>query len=48
VCRDICGGQENICIPATNVCDVPPVVPSGKLYYLIFSNLCLITREYIL
>ncbi|GLT72092.1 hypothetical protein SLA2020_440530 [Shorea laevis] len=32
VCKDICGGQENICIPATNVCDVPPVVPSGFKY----------------
>ncbi|XP_062155904.1 histone-lysine N-methyltransferase, H3 lysine-9 specific SUVH4-like isoform X2 [Alnus glutinosa] len=32
VCRDICGGQENICIPATNVCDVPPVVPAGFKY----------------
>ncbi|KAM3705888.1 hypothetical protein ACB098_03G110900 [Castanea mollissima] len=32
VCKDISGGQENICIPATNVCDVPPVVPSGFKY----------------
>lgn len=32
VCKDISGGQENIHIPATNVCDVPPVAPSGFVY----------------
>ena len=37
VCKDISGGQENIRIPATNVCDVPPVAPSGEFSYLIFS-----------
>lgn len=32
VCKDLSGGQENICIPATNVCDVLPVAPSGFKY----------------
>ncbi|XP_030960394.1 histone-lysine N-methyltransferase, H3 lysine-9 specific SUVH4-like isoform X1 [Quercus lobata] len=32
VCKDISGGQENIRIPATNVCDVLPVAPSGFKY----------------
>ncbi|KAL5552593.1 hypothetical protein UlMin_039994 [Ulmus minor] len=32
VCRDICKGQETICIPATNVVDNPPVAPDGFTY----------------
>ncbi|XP_021823630.1 histone-lysine N-methyltransferase, H3 lysine-9 specific SUVH4-like [Prunus avium] len=32
VCKDICNGQENICIPATNVIDVPPMAPEGLTY----------------
>ncbi|XP_035539901.1 histone-lysine N-methyltransferase, H3 lysine-9 specific SUVH4-like isoform X2 [Juglans regia] len=32
VCEDICGGQENLCIPASNENDVPPVAPSGFEY----------------
>ncbi|KAK3228888.1 hypothetical protein Dsin_000769 [Dipteronia sinensis] len=32
VCKDISNGQEDICIPATNVIDNPPVAPSGFTY----------------
>ncbi|KAB2625023.1 histone-lysine N-methyltransferase [Pyrus ussuriensis x Pyrus communis] len=32
VCKDISNGQENICIPATNVIDKPPVAPEGLTY----------------
>ncbi|XP_048317984.1 histone-lysine N-methyltransferase, H3 lysine-9 specific SUVH4 isoform X1 [Ziziphus jujuba] len=32
VCKDICDGQENICIPATNIIDDPPFAPSGFTY----------------
>lgn len=32
ICNDICQGQENICIPATNLFDDPPVAPAGFTY----------------
>ncbi|KAI9156078.1 hypothetical protein LWI28_000211 [Acer negundo] len=32
VCKDISNGHEDICIPATNVIDNPPVAPSGFTY----------------
>ncbi|KAM3735210.1 hypothetical protein ACB098_10G071200 [Castanea mollissima] len=32
VCMDISGGEEKIRIAATNVCDVPPIAPSGFNY----------------
>ncbi|XP_070667093.1 histone-lysine N-methyltransferase, H3 lysine-9 specific SUVH4-like isoform X1 [Malus domestica] len=32
VCKDICNGLENICIPATNVIDKPPIAPEGLKY----------------
>ncbi|KAK9276774.1 hypothetical protein L1049_006310 [Liquidambar formosana] len=32
VCEDICQGQEDICIPATNLFDDPPVAPPGITY----------------
>ncbi|XP_077250462.1 histone-lysine N-methyltransferase, H3 lysine-9 specific SUVH4-like isoform X2 [Tasmannia lanceolata] len=32
VCDDISGGQENMCIPATNLVDDPPVPPIGYVY----------------
>lgn len=32
VCKDLCNGEENICIPVTNVVDVPPVPPEGFRY----------------
>ncbi|KAL5733859.1 hypothetical protein ACOSP7_031720 [Xanthoceras sorbifolium] len=32
VCMDISNGQEDICIPATNVIDNPAVAPSGFTY----------------
>lgn len=46
MCEDICGGQENLCIPASNENDVPPVAPSGKFSYVIFClKVCVIIRE---
>lgn len=46
VCKDICGGQENLCIPASNENDVPPVAPSGKFSSVIFClKVFVIIRE---
>lgn len=32
VCKDICNGLENIQVPVTNIIDIPPVAPEGKLH----------------
>lgn len=42
VCKDICNGQENICIPATNVIDVPPMAPEGMVHFSTCTRLFLL------
>lgn len=46
VCEDICNGQENICIPATNVIDVPPMAPEGMLHFSTCTRLFLLLSSY--
>lgn len=46
VCKDICNGQENICIPATNVIDVPPMAPEGMLHFSTCTRLFLLLSSY--
>lgn len=46
VCKDICNGQENICIPATNVIDVPPMAPEGTLHFSTCTRLFLLLSSY--
>lgn len=44
---DISGGDEKIRIAATNVCDVPPIAPSGKFSHLIFCLVAIYMQLYV-
>ncbi|KDP46771.1 hypothetical protein JCGZ_06559 [Jatropha curcas] len=38
LCEDISYGEEDRCIPVTNVIDVPPIAPAGKFSYQLMLN----------